>query len=203
MKFIAIDTETGGLNPEVHGLTEIAMVAFDFDPNTGNYNVLGEFVECVIPNEELAYCPKALDMQRRTFSSLETFGKPEKEVSDAAVAFIYKHLGGHDEWSGKFIAHYADFDYGFVSHFFARTEHNNLFPLKKRSSWVCTRNMARILWSLGIIDPAGLHQDQVADVYGISSEGRHTALADAKVCMEIFAGMTWSMRRMSQNKGVK
>ena len=49
MKGVFIDTETGGLDPRVHALTQIAAIAFNFEPGQTT-----EVIDITALNAEIA-----------------------------------------------------------------------------------------------------------------------------------------------------
>ena len=186
-RFCFVDTETGGLDPKVHGITEIGAVAFEFDsknPNAGQ-NV-EEFRVLIAPNVDLAYTPYALKLQDNTLEHLEYYGVSEREAWVGFATFIQKHLG--NKWQGRIVAHQESFDYGFLAALANRCGDADLLPPNKRGSWICTKNLFRLLSGLGIVlTAAECGLNDVMRWYGLAFDGReHNALVDAKAGVRVF-----------------
>lgn len=80
-----------------------------------------------------------------------------------------------------FVAHNATFDWGFLSMEFARADHPNALTGKP----LCTVRLARRL--LAHLPRRNL--DSVAYHYGVSIEGRHRALGDARATAQVLRGL--------------
>ena len=186
-RFCFVDVECGGLDPKVHGITEIAAIAFDFDTRNpfGHHECLNEFQVLIQPNRELAYAPAALAMQDRTLDYLEEYGVSEREAWVGFAAFLQKHIG--DKWQGRIVAQYAEFDYGFLAALAGRCGDAELLPAGKRCEWLCTKNLFRLLSGLGIVTPSGCGFEDILRWYGFWYDGKaHTALVDARAGVQVF-----------------
>jgi len=198
MKYVFVDTETGGLDPAVHGITEIAAVAFDFDPKQpflerGMYRK-DEFQMVIQPNPNMAYTPYALQLQDRTLQYLQEYGTDEARVWAMFRMFLDTHLGG--DWQGHIIAQYAQFDYGFLSALANRAGDGKVLPAHKRCEWICTKNMFRVLSGLGIVSATGCGMNDIMRWYGLDFEGKeHMALVDAKAGEQVFRHMVSDFRK--------
>jgi DNA polymerase III epsilon subunit-like protein len=186
MRFISLDTETGGLDPKVHGITEIGAVAFDLDPkNPSASRNVEEFGVVIRPNMDLAYTPYALQLQDNTLEYLEEYGVSEREAWVGFAAFLQKHLG--NKWQGHIVAQYSEFDHGFLAALAARCGDAELLPVGKRCEWLCTKNLFRLLSGLGIVTPSGCGFEDILRWYGFWYDGKaHTALVDARAGVQVF-----------------
>lgn len=200
-RFVFVDVEAGGLDPKVHGITEIAAIAFDFDTRNpfGHHQCLNEFQVLIQPNRELAYAPAALAMQDRTLDYLEEYGVPEGDAWRAFTAFLYDQINW---WRpnvmthGSIIAHYAQFDYGFLAALAGRLGEGELLPAEKRCEWICTKNLFRVLSGLGIVSPRGCGLTEIMNWYGVQFEGKqHNALVDCKAGVQVFRHMVGDLKQ--------
>lgn len=80
-----------------------------------------------------------------------------------------------------FVAHNATFDWGFLSMEFARADHPNALTGKP----LCTVRLARRL----LTHLPRRNLDSVAYHYGVSIEGRHRALGDARATAQVLRGL--------------
>ena len=190
--FVFVDCETGGLDPKVHGITEIAAIAFDFDTRNpfGHHECLNEFQVLIQPNRELAYAPAALAMQDRTLDYLEEYGMSELHACNAFFAFLCDQINWHRPHTmtqGSIIAHYAQFDYGFLAALAERCGQAEKLPTGNRCDWICTKNLFRVLSGLGIVAPRGCGLTEIMKWYGVDFEGKqHNALVDCKAGVQVF-----------------
>jgi len=101
MRGVFIDVETGGLDPKVHALTQMAAIAFDLEPGQTKPQILDVYQEIVKPDKWLAMSEGALSMQNRTMDVVLESGNEEQEVYRNLVCFLEKHIGPADQWGGR------------------------------------------------------------------------------------------------------
>lgn len=188
MRYVFCDVETGGLDPKVHGITEIGAIAFDMDPMNPFKGCIGDEVRLLVrPNPNLAYTPYALQLQDRTLQYLEEYGVTELEAWTALDVFLQQHL---NRWQGHIVAHSAEFDRSFLSALAERCGKPEALPARARCSWICTKNLFRILSGLGIVSSSSCGLEDIMREYDIWYEGKqHEALTDARAGIQIFRHM--------------
>lgn len=168
MKMIAIDTETGGLNPYSHALCSVAAFCL----------ATGEAFHCLIrPSLASQMEDEAVGVHGLTREHLTIEGKPENEVLDAFT-----------DWLGQFGEDYEicganpQFDMGFIRQAYVRWKKR--FPLGRRP--VDIQNLAWLADRLGLLTlpqkngrpTASL--DAIAETLGMGRVGKtHDALEDA------------------------
>lgn len=199
MRYCFIDTETGGLDPTVHGITEIAAIAFDLDPrNPFVYDTKPvEFSVLIRPNKEMAYAPAALELQDRTLEYLSEYGVPEDVAWNAITEFLFDQINWRRPQSthGSVIAQFATFDYGFLAALAARVGEADWLPAGKRCEWLCTKNLFRTLSGLGIVAPQGCGLNEIMKWYGIEFAGKqHNALVDCRAGIQVFRHMVSDLK---------
>lgn len=194
-----IDTETGGLDPKVHAITEIGMVVADIDPKEPlAYHTLAEFEVLIQPNQDLALSPRALEIQGRTLETLRADGTPEVAAYQHFDALLFD-LNIHQR-EHVFVGQYAQFDYGFLRALYTRVTASgweSRAPMfnDNRSSWVCTRGLWHWMYQMGMHDLKSARLQHMAQYYDMEQPDVHSALADAKLGLAVYARMLEDIRR--------
>lgn len=191
-----IDTETGGLDPELHALTSICVAEFtlfpDAEPEMGTINLR------IIPADGWHVTPRALEVQGLTHA--EIYHDTTRITESAAVEKLARWLvGGEGLWEPLPIwAHNAGFDRGFVSALANRRDlpkgHLVRQLAGRDSRWSCTRYLAEYLIQKGKLEmprkPDGtgsVSLDPLMERLGISGrqgEG-HDAHEDVRLGVEV------------------
>lgn len=152
-----VDLETTGSNAEFDRITEIGIVLVD-----------GEHVEewssLVNPG-----CRISPFIERFTgISDAMVADAPEFEALAPRVAAMLQDR--------LFVAHNARFDYGFLRHSFRRAGHDF------RASTVCTVKLSRALYP----QHRRHNLDALIERHGLTADGRHRALADARLIRQFW-----------------
>lgn len=182
MTGVFIDLETGGLDPKLCAVTQIAAVAFTMSP--GLCDLHDTFNALICPDPELYFCQRALTVQGRDLPDLRGAGA-EKDVYDEFCGFCRRH------GSGGLWAHHAPFDEAFLSAVADRTG----LPGPARGQVRCSKQLAGILISAGLLP--GLTKTSLkalAERFGLRQPEPHDALTDAATggrvlqCLLVAAG---------------
>jgi DNA polymerase III epsilon subunit-like protein len=112
-KYLLIDTETTGLSPSRHGLTQLAAVAMD-----EHLTVVGQFCQDVCPPEGVEVSQEALDLTGFTAERISQ-GLSYQEVTEQFVAFIQEHFSSSQEITT--IGQFYPFDFAVLDHLFSQT----------------------------------------------------------------------------------
>ncbi len=199
MRQVFIDCETGGLDPKVNGITEVALVCFELDPmKPMDCTVVDQLSMRVAFNENMSYNPIALSMQGRDFYDNKGTHIESLVVSNM-ICFLQKNLGPfeiREAYRGRLVAQYAEFDWGFIRALFER----NNFDVSGKSSplfdsrcdWVCTRHLFRFLRTIGAHNCQGDSMKNILPYYGIvrdEDESEHSAFGDAMVGIRAYQHM--------------
>lgn len=181
MKYLALDFETGGLDPNRHGAVSLAVAAFD------GGELLGSIEWTIKPPTKkdgkisLEYDLCAMQIHGVKWSDIKN-GTPEAVVLNE----LAKWADSHALRDGLIVSHNAVFDASFLSQMVFRCGSWNYgkyerFPEPLYGPWACTRRMA---------DPLGLPDnklDTVAAHFGLSRTTElHGAKEDAILCGRIF-----------------
>lgn len=161
LKGIVLDTEATGLRPGSDKIIELAMLAFLFDPLTGQVvDVVAEFSAFEDPGAPIP--PESITVHGITDDMVSG-----KTIDDAAVAAFI-------DGCSIVIAHNAGFDRNFVE---------RRLPVFADLAWGCS--FQQINWAAGGIGSAKL--DYIAASMGFFFEA-HRALADCHALLAVLAG---------------
>jgi len=108
------DTETTGLDPKIHGLTELAVLIED------NGKIIDQVHYSIVPSEGVVVDPKALEIQGKSLDDLR-IGMPEKLVLDDLKTRLRYHIDPYNP-KQKFVqaGYNVGFDDSFLREFFIR-----------------------------------------------------------------------------------
>ncbi|MGQ9820055.1 MAG: exonuclease domain-containing protein [Candidatus Kapaibacteriales bacterium] len=160
-RYIVIDVETTGSNPDFHSIIDISCVIVENGVIKDEYSTLVKTRQFIphfisrmtgITNSTLYNAPEL----REVISKVEKILSPPNTI---------------------FVAHNADFDYSFISKAFEKVGYDFPSPPK-----LCTLKLARRL--VGAINKKNL--GALADFFNIPLINRHRAYADAKATAMLF-----------------
>lgn len=162
---LAIDTETGGLDPQRHALLSIAA----HHPQHGEFSAFIRPAPCKLIDPEAArvngYTPELWEK------------KGAVELWDAIISFQC--------WLNALplritpLAHHAGFDRSFLSQ--ACQETATLMP-QLNCRWECSQAATAFMMRAGMIDAENASLDSLCAWAGIPRPAVHDALADARAC---------------------
>lgn len=177
-RLLFIDTETGGLDPEKHSLLSVGFVVWD--------SVLDACysAEYHLKNENYRITKTAQRINKLTDSDFNDSIAPQtlikkfeeiKEIYFADYAAI--PLAGHN----------TQFDVQFIKKMFKdnRRSFDNIFLHRI----VDTYSILKFLQDAGIITDTINSSAQAFKYFGVTVDGRHTALGDAKATMRLYEKM--------------
>lgn len=183
-RLLFIDTETGGLDPEKHSLLSVGFVVWD--------SVLGECysAEYRLKNENCRITKTAQRINKLT----------DSDFNDAIVpqALIKKFEGIKEVYFADYTAiplagHNTQFDVQFIKKMFKdnRRSFDSIFLHRI----VDTYSVLKFLQDGGIITDTINSSTQAFKFFGITVDGRHTALGDAKATMRLYEKMLQLLHR--------
>jgi DNA polymerase-3 subunit epsilon len=169
-----VDVETTGLEPGYHEIVEVAVVVVD--PVTDH---MTSFNARILPMYEIRAEPKALEVNGYSSERWHNGNIPLINRYEA-MRGVARMLKGC-----KFVAHSAGFDHAFLN---AEMKRMELPPLEVNHHLLDTKSMAWPLYQRG--DVRDTHLATLCDYFGISNEGAHTAMADVRRMMALYAHLT-------------
>src|SRR5438093_12405505 len=153
-----VDLETTGTAADRDAITEVGIIRVTADP-AGGTPAVSEWSTLVNPGVPIPPAIQAL-------TGITDAMVREAPAFDAIADEIAAQTAG-----ALFVAHNARFDYGFLKHAFARQ--GRRFTARV----LCTVRLSRRLFP----DEPRHNLDSVIARHGLSIEGRHRALGDARV----------------------
>lgn len=200
MRFLALDFETGGLDPKRHAPVSLGLASFQH----------GSFVQgkewLIAPQKDKngrivkEYDACALEISRANWSKIKSEGKPADMVLKEVSAFMRDT--GHDP-TDTVVAFNAPFDYAFwhelvfsAGGWNQHTRQFDQFVSPLVGPWHCARVLA--MWNLKL-DRWNL--DTVAAHFGFARETEaHGALEDAILAGRIYNSLTGGQKEILKSK---
>lgn len=156
--FVVCDVETTGLNPRTESIIEIALVKIE------KLKIVENFSTLVNPNRYIpSYITSLTGIRNEDVLNAPQF----KNISYRIQEFIGNSI---------FVAHNANFDYGFLTYEFLRENIQTSFKT------ICTKRLTKRLFP-GI---QSLSLKSITRFFGLRNQSAHRALGDAKVTAQIF-----------------
>lgn len=110
--YIVFDCETGGLDPKVNPITEIAFIAFQGE----DFKEIGKYETFIAPYGAMQYEPKALEITKITMEMIQG-GLQVKQAVKNIIQF-FKDVKRRGRHKPLLIAHNAKFDKGMIEALF-------------------------------------------------------------------------------------
>lgn len=176
---LAIDVETGGLDPARHPI-----LSFAAWPNWKQQ----PFYRLVLPDVDALIDPEAAEVNGYDRVIWEKSGAaPIAEVLEAFRGWLVARPGS--VFSVAPLAHNAGFDRSFLSAACRGLHIPEPFPHR----WECSQATLLAARRAGIVDEGSSSLDALADLTGQQRPAVHAADVDARVCLR---GYLWLLRRM-------
>jgi DNA polymerase III epsilon subunit-like protein len=216
LRQIFFDTETGGLDPKVNAITQIAAIAFDITgSNVDGFHcvVAGAFNATIKPAPWLTFSAEALELSHKSLQKLQQHGISEGEAYKLLRIFMTQHLSYPDNnpqsWLeankciGHLWAHEASFDHGFLCALEKRVLPIENYGLPAIFSSRCDFSDSKALYhalagvgAVTITEP--VHLAGIASHYGIPYDqryGLHDALVDARLGVQCLGAILNDYRK--------
>jgi len=218
VRIFLFDLEMGGLDPAVHGLTEVSAAKVHVPSDGRDPHIEAFFQSFVRPRPELRYEDRALEIQAghlepwklsegelitsadAMFGFLETHGRDEPTVLRALKRWS-NHYFGPDHWAVSPWSHNIACDLTFlqaaVDRCFPdyRSTLNPMMPCNRAGR--CSMILFRCLHDLGVHACHKADLDTILTHYRISIDPnhRHTAFGDVQATAQAIAEMLRDLRR--------
>lgn len=171
MILTVFDTETTGLNPDIHEILEVGFISFILDEN-GNDYLLKEYESKIMPSRIHLANEKALEVNGYSYSAWKD-----------APTFLeeYKNIKRIIEESDILLGQNLIFDIRFLDEMCKRES----LDLINYPSYIDTKSMADALVRGEWLQRSGM--DYLVEHYKVVTKGRaHTALADCWRTFEVW-----------------
>lgn len=187
MKILFIDTETGGLDPNVQSILSIGLAVWNDGAVEATRNIW-------IAEQEIVADPAALKVNGIDIDWLRTEGKGVNNAAMEIENFLLENnlskspvmLGGHN----------VQFDVGFLKRLYRLAGRDFSKTFSYRS--VCTQVLAIACTAAGLTKFTAFSGDKVFTHFHCAPErvnGKHEALGDAIASAKAFTGMTNLMKK--------
>lgn len=180
MRLLVVDTETGGLNPEMYSLLEVGLVALE------DKRIIGTD-RFYVKEDVVVTCDAAMNVNKIDLSVIDQQGVSCEEAVDRIRRMTLHLQCGDDDAVTKLAGWNLDFDKKFLLRMYRMAEGNpELFSLPKYFSYrgVDVPSIMFAMADSGIIDmkPDDVNSDNAFEYFGVqpSEFERHTALGDAR-----------------------
>lgn len=188
-KILFIDTETGGLDPTLHSLLSIAFVVWQ------DFKII-DSKEFLINDGILNVTPEALVINGINIDEHKKYSVSPEVTIKGIDSFLSIHFGETEKISLG--GHNINFDVNFFKYFLSK----NNYPFHNRFSHriVDTATILYYLYLAGKIKQKAISSTEAFSLFGISVDGRHTALGDSIATAKLF---TILLRMISKNAKIK
>jgi len=196
--FLTLDLETGGLDADIHGITEIAAVVGEHPGDWSKVHIVERFCALLRPTPGLQYTAQALGLQHRTLQDLEK-GMSER----AALSAFYGFVRGVSKERLSPWAHNASFDKGFLLEAHDRLNEGvdetscDYQMLPFGTDFLCSMDLFKTLKRRGVHYCSRADLDTVLQHYGIrlTERDRHTGAGDVEATAMAIAAMMRDYRQ--------
>ena len=178
MKLLFLDTETTGLNPEKHGLIQVAGIIEIDGVEKERFDL-----HCQIFDEQVVD-PKALKVNGHTLEQIKKYPEPTKTHAEFK-AILEKYVDKYDK-SDKFyiVGQNIPFDYGLLDKWFKNCGDDYLYSYINYDK-VDLVALTAAFKVAGIHDFENVKLETVAKKFGIEFKA-HDAAADIDVTRQVF-----------------
>lgn len=189
VKYIALDFETGGLDPKRHGACSLGVAIFEDGTPIDQREWLIQPPKNKNGRLICEYDAGAFEINGHSLDTLKS-GKPEKEVLDELSHLVLEHRAA----TSMIVSHNTVFDAAFLSEMVFRCGSWSYgkfvaYPEPMLGAWACTRRMMQFL----SLEDSKL--DTLVRHFGLSRTGEiHGALEDAILCGKAY----WLLREKAR-----
>ncbi len=180
--YIVFDCETGGLDPKVNPITEIALLAFSGE----DFKEISKYETFIAPYGAMQYEPKALEITKISMDMIQG-GKPFKTVVKELMSF-FKDVKRKGRNKPLLIAHNAKFDKGMVEALFqeaGKDLYDFVEPVYLDTMWLSRlKDPEKKKHNLGT----------VCEREGVELVNAHRAMDDVEATKQVFSSIIGKMR---------
>ena len=188
---VFLDTETGGLDSKLHSLLSVGMVIVDIDKEE-----LGAELEIFVKEEKIVTCKAALSINGINIEELDKVGINPCEAHQQLYDFLIRFKGEKKLTIGGIN---VNFDINFLRRLPELKEGNHITKeFSHRTIDLSTLSLA--FNHSGIIKEAITTSSQLFDYFGITTQGRHGALFDAKATAICYLKMITRLKELNKVK---
>lgn len=186
-RYVFIDTETGGTNPDKHSLLSIGVCVWDFE-----LGILAH-KEFFIKNDEYIVTKHAQEMNKFDLNEHKLKSIPPNDIINSLLDFCKKYFP--DNVAIPIIGHNIQFDVNFLKKLFK--DNNRSFNQYFSHRYIDTYSVFKTCVLAGLIDKNLNSSAEAFSYFGIKVKGRHSALGDCIATVELYE----KLLNLLSNKG--
>lgn len=175
-RYVFVDTETGGTNPEKHSLLSIGVCIWDL-----NIGIMDK-IEFFIKNEEYVVTKHAQEMNGFDVASHELIAMPQKEVINTLLDFCGRYFP--EGVAIPLVGHNIQFDVSFLKKMFE--DNGRSFNQYFSHRYIDTYSVFKTFVLAGIIEQNLNSSADAFSYFNIKVNGRHSALGDCIATVELY-----------------
>ncbi len=183
-RFLFIDTETGGLDPDNHSLLSVAMVVWE------NMEII-DSQELLINDGKLNVTDEALAINKIDIEKHKKLAISPSQAIEKIFLFIDKHFPRQRKIT--IAGHNVHFDISFLKVLFFRNKKD--FSKFFSHRIIDTSSILHYLYLAGHINQRSISSDEAFELFEIKVEGRHTALGDAVATAKLFSKLIYLTKK--------
>jgi DNA polymerase III epsilon subunit-like protein len=176
-KLLVVDTETSGLDPDVHSILSIGAAVWS--PG----RVLAS-LELFICDDSMEVQPDALRINQIDLGWLREHGVPPAQAVATLEAFVRRNFDLPDPGARvTIVGHNLSFDVPFLKRLYQRAGASYAATFSHRI--IDTASILGFLILAGLLPLSGASSEEALEYFGISVPARHTGLGDAVATAEL------------------
>jgi len=191
-KFLVIDCETGGLNPEEHSILSCAGVSLDI--NSGH---IEEVFNYFIKESSIVACKEALKNNKINLNYIVECGLEPAEAVKSITIAVQREFGIGNQF--PIIGHNVGFDISFLKRLFKISNQYRTFESVFKGRSIDTCSVFRFLQLTNQASNNSTSLTSMLNYAGITynEKEKHTALGDAILTAKAFLAL---IKKFNKNK---
>ena len=175
-RYVFIDTETGGTNPEKHSLFSIGLIVWDV-----HKGIIAE-KEFFVASKEYRQTKESKRVNKINVEEHNKIAIPPNQVISEMLEYLGEYI--EDEETFHIIGHNVQFDIGFIKYLFKECNKSYDKYFSHRS--IDTYSVYKTLEISGKIDDSIESSDDAFAYFGIVVDGRHSAIGDCRATVKLY-----------------
>jgi DNA polymerase-3 subunit epsilon len=173
MKFLIIDSETGGLNPAKNSILSLAGVIW-------KNNTPVDVCDILICESNINVEPEAMKINKLDVNRIKAEGVSPIRAAQTFNAFLERNFGVVDKYNKiGLVGQNIGFDIGFLKRLYRQARIPHFYEQRFSHRTLDTAGIMRFLYLAGKIPFKDASLDSAIRHFNIKVNGRHSALGDA------------------------
>lgn len=176
-RFVFIDTETGGINPQIHSLLQIGLVVWD-----ANLGIIDQ-AEWNIKSDHYCFTKHAQLINKFNILEHNLHAKEPKTVIKELIIFLRRYFDNN--YYIPIIGHNVQFDVAFLKEFFKKNHRSFNHYFSHR--YIDTYSVYKTLVLAGKIVHSLDSSSDAFKYFNIRIDNRHRAISDCIATVELYS----------------